>query len=271
MGRRGRRGESFLSNIFSLENLGQLVIAIVAILAVWSVTNPYVIPALERGPNCTRLPHPLGGNQRSLLQYIDDNQELELEVLLKNPQEPEVNGIGADDPLQLTVVFYNKSSGPMYLYLPEGEPETALIRGVASIENTNFIGLYLEITAVQSATAVGAPPNIANENSSITQKTQFSYEREVYVLRGKRSCHLTITIDDARLNQAGVVAGEYRLRAHYRNAQQGTNPSFFNSDATATPVQGMADSTLDNPVNQGHQGLWVGHAKSLEIRFRVGA
>ncbi len=271
MGSRRRRNndDNLFRTIFSMNNLLQFIMAGVILLAGWSFANPYVVPSLDRGPRCTRLPHPLGGNQRSLLQYTDNNQELSLDILVRDPKDPEINAIGVQDDLQLTVVFRNDSSGPMYLYLPEGEPETALIRSVASVENTNLIGLYLEITAVQPPTAVGGVPNIADENSSIQQKTQFNYEREVYVLRGERSCFVEITIDNTRLNQAGVSAGEYRIRAHYRNGNHGTNPAYFGSEATATPVPGMADSTLDNPQNLGHQGLWIGHSKSGEIRFRI--
>lgn len=263
-----RGGDSILETIFSRNNLGQFLVALVMILVVWSVANPYVLPAISRGPDCSRLPHPLGGNQRSLLQYTNaDNQKLELEVLLRDVTDLEFNAIAVDDDLQLTVVFKNSSAGPMYLYFPEGEPDTALLRSVSSVENTSLIGLYLEITAVQSATSVGSVPNIADENSSINQKTQFDYDREVYVLRGERSCHLDIVIPDARLNQAGVTGGEYRIRSHYRNDNHGTNPRSIG--ATATPVFGMADSTLDNPQNLGHQGLWVGHSRSEEIRFRI--
>ena len=260
-----RRGRGLFDTIFSRNNLGQFLVALVLLLVVWSLANPYAVPDLQRGPDCIRLSHPLQGNQRSLLQYTDDNQKLSIEVLITNSTIADFNTIPTGTELELKVVFRNESNGPIYFFfIPEQE---AIVNEsvVGDINRPDIVGLYFHIEPVSlnDNRQFNESNRIITLNSVLDDRYSNTFTNEdIYIIRGQRSCHVNVVISTERLSTLGITNGEFRLRALYKNTSSGINPPII--APTATPISGLADIG-------GSQGVWSHEAMltSPEIRFRI--
>jgi hypothetical protein len=256
--RRGRRSDR--NRIFTWDNLRQILLVVVGGLVAWSVSNPYVIPQLDRGPTCTRLPNPPGGNQRSLLAGTETQQKLKLEVRIANerPLDSDEAIITTTDDLEVIVIFTNTDDSPLYLYYFEGQER---IQSVKEVADANRMGLYFEISSVE------VNPRLATEGQGIPQNIGVFEFEDLYVLQGRRSCHVRVILPAERVrlalsNGGAPSIGDFRIRAHYRNDHPGNNPNEPGATATAHP--------LASPVT-GTQGVWTGHTRSPEVRFRIEA
>src|SRR5687768_7247588 len=117
-----RRGRRAATDIFSRENAMQLTLFFVGALVMFSLFSPYIPivgPRITRGPNCLKRPNPPGGNQRSVLAAIDESQTLELEVFINNSIDPNEIVIREGHSLELQIVFHNKDTSPIYLYVDD--------------------------------------------------------------------------------------------------------------------------------------------------------
>jgi hypothetical protein len=255
MGMRGRA-----SNIFSLENLAQLTLFFVGGMVILSLAAPELLPQLERGPSCDKLPHPPGGNQRSLLAINDENQSLEVDVNIANATTEGGSSVEAGDPLELRVVLRNADTSPIYLFYNEDFPPP--IGATSAIEGRGVIGLYLQITAATNSTLTFTDNTPNNQGYTANQLAGGSFDlQSVYVLQAKRSCNISVTITPEQLQSMGLGPGDYRVQAFYRNTTAGN--LVHAPGATATPLFDESQR-----VEYG-QGIWTGQAASDEVRFSI--
>jgi len=207
---------------------------------VGAIVFPRYYPAARRGPECSDLASPLGGNNRSVLAYTSDQRfSLDLELNL----EKEVYRIG--EPLKVVLTFVNEDQGPMILHL---NLEAPILTANDTVE-----GITFEITRV----GAGAP--IADQQRFYQSPTTFTDPDTLHLLGSRARCNESFIISAADLAAIGVSAGEYRIRAHYRNNNPGDPRPIQPPDATATPFPQYATS----------QGVWVGEARSNEVRFTI--
>jgi hypothetical protein len=198
---------------------------------------PVVSPAAQKGPTCTDLAQPIGGNNRSILA-IKGEGALDIELEILNDR------VRADEPLKVRVMFVNDSIGPAILYLRDEQP---VISTDTNIEGLRFAISRLDTqTPVNSQAAPAAPPP--------------SYEYDNLHLLGSRArCHQDYTYDPLTLQQLGIVQnGQYSLRAYYYVADPGVLPLPGPGEPTPTATPGFTN-----------QGVWTGRTTSSEEIFSI--
>ena len=216
-----------------------LAIFLSALTLVTAIVFPRVYPTARRGPACSDLAPPLGGNNRSVLAYQSDNPNaLDLELSLVE------DIISVNDPLEVRLTFVNQDKGPLILHLnDEGPILTA---------NTDVQGVRFEITRVGG----GA---VADQQAFYQPPATFSNSEELHLLGSRARCNEEYAFSPTELVALGIGAGEYRIRAYYRNTSPGDPRPIQPVNATATPVPEYVDN----------QGVWVGSASSGEVRFSI--
>lgn len=251
--------------IFTLQNAKQLTIFLVGGLAILWFAAPQLLPQLGRGPECVRLAHPPGGNQRSLLALQDQNQALELEVRITNSRLEQEFVVGPNDPLEVQIIFENEDAGPIYLYyndlagVPVGDPNALAPPG----SNQGLIGLFLEIASATNSNLRFSDGVTGYTVADLNAQNNGSFELDsVYVLRGRHSCYINVTLSTERRNALGLGPGEYRIRAYYRNPTPGV--FVIGPNPTATPIF----VSQEERTRYG-QGVWTGQAASERVRFSI--
>jgi hypothetical protein len=237
-----------------------LIFGFIAIMLIFSLALPPVLeqvfPDFGVGPECSSLPHPPGGNQRSLLAiYGDNQQELQLELTLLNEDADAADDTVVDgsNPLRVRVTFINEDTGPIYLYWRENED---VVRSFESAQDTGIVGLGFEIRAVDAPSEAFLNDNAARPGRTEASIQSFDLE-DIYILKSKHRCMVEIEFTRDRLNRIGVQPGQkYQIRAYYRNGRDNTGIQQHAVDATATP---MFES----------QGVWWGSTRSETERFTL--
>lgn len=230
----------------------RVMLAIIAAGAVLlgAVFFPRVYPAALRGPECTSLASPIGGNNRSLLaQAGNDQQNLSLRIAVENDPVPSTGS------MTVRVTFVNGDIGPVILYLRDHTPTVVA-------ENSQIIGLSLELTSVNGSVPYTARPTDYQDAPWQSQAgagriNQFADPDDLHLLGSRSRCNEVFTLNLPSLF-GGLPPGDYRIRAIYYNNNTGVigNPG---SAATPTATPAYTD-----------QGIWVGRVTSEEIRFTVG-
>jgi hypothetical protein len=223
------------------------VIALAALIILIVIALPRLVgflPYSVSGVDCLGLASPkLDGNHESVLASQVEPEVLKLELV------PPITNISQGQPLNLEVRFINDSMAPLRLFLV---PDMYLFRyeGRGS-------GLQFSITNTDRTATFGDPPNV---RPSLTDRQQFA-ANELHILQPHQRCFVRVTIDQARLNAARMVQGDFLITAVYRNASRGVVP---------TPLP-----RTPTPIYQD-QGAWVGsppgfQVQSNESRVIIGA
>lgn len=196
---------------------------------------------LRSGPRCSDLAAPLGGNNRSVISFKNDQRgALDLQLRLEKEQ------LRVGESLSVRLIFINESSGPLILHL---NLEGPILTADPAVDGVTF-----EITRV----GAGAP--IANQPRTYQSPVTFSNRDTLHLLGARTRCSESYAFSSADLAAIGVTEGEYRIRAYYRNDSPGDPRPIQPVDATATPYPQYATT----------QGVWVGEARSNEVRFSIG-
>ena len=216
-----------------------VVLAVAALLA--AAIFPRYYPDARSGPRCADLAAPLGGNNRSVLAYNSDQRgALDLELTLDE------SNFGSGEGVRLRLTFINEDQGPIILHLN--------LDGPILTANDAVAGITFEITRV----GAGAP--IADQGRTYQPPATFSDPDTLHLLGSRARCSENYTLSATDLAAIGVTAGEYRIRAYYRNTNPGDPRPIQPIDATATPYPQYATT----------QGVWVGESRSNEVRFAIG-
>ena len=216
-----------------------VVLAGAALLA--AAIFPRYYPNVRSGPRCSDLAPPLGGNNRSVLAFNSDQRgALDLELSLEKER------FSSGEAVRLRLTFINEDQGPIILHLNLDEPILTA--------NETVAGVTFEITRVGG----GAP--IADQGRTYQPPATFSDPDTLHLLGSRARCSEEYTLSATDLAAIGVTEGEYRIRAHYRNTSPGDPRPIQPIDATATPYPEYATT----------QGVWVGEARSNEVRFAIG-
>jgi len=217
-----------------------LALAVAALALVAALVFPRVVPAARRGPSCSDLAAPLGGNNRSVLAFQStDPGALDLRLEL----ESEI--VSASQPLKVFLTFHNEDRGPLILHFNTDGP---IITANETVE-----GVTLEISRV------GVQQGVADQGRTYNSPITFSNTDELHLLGSRARCSEDYAISPSDLAALGVGPGEYRMRAHYRNRSPGDPRPIQPLNATATPI----------PQYATNQGVWVGEASSNEVRFAI--
>jgi len=218
-----------------------LAFAIVVAVSLGLLVLQRFYTPLGDGPRCSDLAAPLGGNNRSVIAFKNDQRgALDLELRLAKEQ------FRAGEPVTVQVTFINESGGPLILHL---NPEGPILTTDPTVEGVTF-----EITRV----GAGAP--VANEPRTYQSPVTFSNRDALHLLGARSRCTETYSLSPTALAALGIAEGEYRIRAHYRNNSAGDPRPIQPIDATATPYPQYATT----------QGVWVGETHSNEERFAIG-
>ena len=215
-----------------------------ALLIGFPYVGPYFIPAIQRGPTCSDLASPLGGNNRSVLSYKSSNPDavdLDLEL--------EKRTIIAGEALQLKVTFINQDKGPVILHLPRQFP---IITDNVAVE-----GVTVEITRVAGGGALNGPGTYQSPAVYTAE-----YTDELHLLGSRARCSESYTLNWSDMSALGMGIGDYRIRVFYRNNSPGNLLQWLQTQPvtpTATPY----------PEYQNSQGVWTGNVNSEEIRFSI--
>jgi hypothetical protein len=213
---------------------------LVALLA--AAFFPRVYPAAQRGPDCTDLAHPLGGNNRSILaQQGNFASALRLDVNLPKTQ------IQPGESLPVEVTFINEHYGPVILHFDRTDPILSRSDAFGNV----IQGVTFEITRISNNTA------LIDQTTPPTVPPSFDYE-QLHLLGSRTRCTESFSLSGEKLSRIGLQPGEYRLRAFYRNTNPGTLPQTGPSGSPPTATPAYTD-----------QGVWVGSASSSEVRFSV--
>lgn len=246
MNRRTRRFFNETSTIM-------LILWIIGIGVFISLFVPWAVPPLNRGAICTNLPAPKGGNSRSLLALSNQHQKMDLQVEVVGEERegsPDIF-VRSGTELLVRLTFDNNDVGPITLYY---EPDREVIGSFSTLDAQNAMGVVFEIRPVGSDFSASDNPSI---RSLTPQQNQFGLD-ELYILPAESRCYIEFRFTPERLQQIGVTAGEYRIRAYYRNRQPGTYIPATPSGNRPAPTAMFAD-----------QGIWIGTVQSNEVRFRI--
>jgi len=234
------QGRGFRGRLSAFE-VDRTILAIIVAGAtlVGSILFPRLYPAAQRGPSCSELASPIGGNNRSVLAQ-DDSGQPDLSLVLSMDS----TSVRQNAPLRVRVTFVNGNVGPVILYLTGQRTPLS--------NNANAIGLRFELTRLDGT------PLLANEaTTDVLPGTAPTWvDPSLLHLLGSRdrcSEQYEYSIDPGVL-----VPGDYRIRAFYRNVNVGTQRPFgpFDPTPTATPAY-------------FNQGIWTGAISSQEVRFTV--
>jgi hypothetical protein len=199
---------------------------------------PKLYPAAQRGPSCSDLASPIGGNNRSVLAYLSTNSNpLNLDLSLAKTT------IDQNETLEVRLTFVNQDRGPVIIHFRQEGP---ILTSNAAVQ-----GVTLEITRVDGG-------QVADQPDTYTSPTTFPY-RELNLLGSRDRCTERYSITPTELAALGIGTGEYRIRAAYRNNSRGDPGPLQPLNATATPIPQYADN----------QGVWVGEVESNEVRFAI--
>ncbi|MCI0712462.1 MAG: hypothetical protein L0154_20065 [Chloroflexi bacterium] len=228
------------NEIFSLENLTQLTLFGVGILVALSVGYPQFFPQFTRGGNCANLPHPPGGNQRSILQYNDDFQDLAIEVVIDNADFTNSEYVlSPNEPFTVQVIFRNNDVGPVYLfYERDSVVDYDRILTAEATLTTSAPGLYLIFfdRFAEIDPPVQGPLETPQQSYSL---------QDLYVLQSRQSCNVRIEVDpsdDPENKIINFTPGEtYRVVAYYQNQDPGIFPA-PELVPTATAIPGLTDT-----------------------------
>jgi hypothetical protein len=250
MGLRSRRGTGGsryggITDRFSMMDRTTFAIIAAAATLILAIFFPRLYPAARRGPECSSLAAPLGGNNRSVLAQVGgDQQVLEIELVVED------DIIDQNGPLKVNATFVNKDIGPIILYLPRDRSFTLL----RPDQTPTGPGLTFEITQVGQSYTRG--------NQSLPDAPAAPVEPdELHLLGSRARCTEHFELNASTLINAGVQAGqEYRIRAFYRNKNPGIWRFDEQTGGTPTPTPAYSD-----------QGIWTGDISSQEILFRVQA
>lgn len=230
-------------------NRTQLGIALAALVLAITIFFPRFYPAAKRGPTCSNLAQPLGGNNRSVLAYnSDQSANLELDIELDG------DSFRLNQSLTVRVNFRNNDQGAMILYLPK--PSPVPINRVSE-------GIYFEIAPVNAAFPVTPQGTIAASPTAFIGSDLF----DLHLLGSHARCHEDFTLSANTLNALGLVAGQdYRIRAFYRSSSDGDLLTYNNDliqNQGVTPTATAFQEYLDS------QGVWTGEVSSDEKRFSI--
>lgn len=179
------------------------------------ITLPQVAPTSRFGVPCSALAHPIpGGNNQSLLAARSSSAlQLELDLPRRN--------IGMNEELIVNVTFNNTGVGPVTLFFV---PQETLLR------NDGTAGLSIEITRLPDRAIFSEPATLRPPNP---ERQTFPVET-LHVLGPRQRCTESIAFTPARLSNLNLQAGNYAIRAIYRNRF----PGILNvpPGATATPI-----------------------------------
>jgi len=141
---------------------------------------------------CSDLPEPLGGNNRSILSAGADRDALDVNISL----DKAAYFVGEN--IEISVTYYNRANGPIVIYHNEDIlPPISL--------NEGFSGLIDQS---------GHPPAPIPFPS-----------RYLRLLGSRARCSEDYTLAGDRLQLAGLTPGEYRIRAGYNNPNPGVRPA----------------------------------------------
>ncbi len=202
-------------DIFRETNSTTLAVVAFAFIMLLMIMLPQVAPTSRFGVRCSALAHPIpGGNNQSLLASRSTNA-LQLELSL-----PRQN-IGMNEDLVVNVTFNNTGVGPVTLFFV---PEETLLR------NDGASGLSIEIVRLPDRAIFSEPTTLRPPNP---ERQSFPIE-VLHVLGPRQRCTEPITFTPARLSNLNLQAGNYAMRAIYRNRF----PGILNvpPGATATPI-----------------------------------
>ncbi len=219
-------------------DLVALILAALTLLG--AIVFPRVLPAARNGPQCTDLAAPLGGNNRSVLAFVND-QRHSLDMTLDLEKQTIVVG----EALRVRIAFSNGSSGPMILHLNRESP---ILTANASVQ-----GITFEITRV------GDTATVPDQPRDYQPPVTFTDTATLHLLGSRARCNQEYVISASDLAALGIQVGDYRIRASYRNNSPGDPRPIQPVDATATPFPEYVTS----------QGVWTGDAESNEIRFSI--
>jgi len=206
---------------------------------VGAILFPRLYPAAQRGPSCSELASPMGGNNRSVLAQDDSGQpDLSLDLSMDS------TSLRQNAPVSVRVTFVNGNIGPVILYLTGQRPPLS--------NDANAIGLRVELTRLDGT------PLLANEATTdvpLGAAPTWVDPGLLHLLGSRDRCSEQY---DYSIDPGVLVPGDYRIRAFYRNVNVGTQRPFgqFDPTPTATPAY-------------FNQGIWTGAISSQEVRFTV--
>lgn len=208
-----------ISNFLTDTDNINIILALIAIALVVSLAAPRVVPGADLGARCENLPNPRGGNRQSLLAR-QGGQEMALEIdvvdAVRNGDEIRVP---ANEPITFRVSFENNDIGPITLFYNE----EALAIGDIEILPAGYFGLILEIQseATDNILSDTTPTEFIQTNPQ-ADTPLYTYELEdLYLLRAGGKCFVEVRLSSEQLSRIGMGVGEYRVRAFYRNQDQG--------------------------------------------------
>jgi len=192
-----------------------LAVIVFAFVMTLMIVLPEVAPTSRFGTSCSALAHPIpGGNNQSLLAARSSNA-LQLQLDVPRPN------IGLNEELVVNVTFHNTGVGPVTLFFV---PEETLLR------NDGAPGLSIEIVRLPDRAIFSEPATLRPPNP---ERQTFPVE-VLHVLGPRQRCTESLTFTSARLANLNLQAGNYAMRAIYRNRFPGTLS--VPPGATATPI-----------------------------------
>ncbi|HVO69756.1 MAG TPA: hypothetical protein VMT24_06910 [Aggregatilineaceae bacterium] len=200
---------------------------------------PKLYPAAQRGPSCSDLASPIGGNNRSMLAQVDDAQpNLDLNLDLDSTT------IRQNEPLRVRVTFVNGNIGPVILYLTGQRPPLS--------NDANAVGIRFELARLDGTLLL---PNEATTDVLPGTPPTWVDPGDLHLLGSRDRCSQQY---EYSLDPGVLVPGDYRIRAFYRNENVGGQRPVgqFDPTPTATPAY-------------FNQGIWTGAISSQEVRFTV--
>ncbi|MCD4685585.1 MAG: hypothetical protein K8S97_06585 [Anaerolineae bacterium] len=245
--RRGQQGGGMRDRLQRMRDINRTQIGIVLAALVLAITIffPRFYPAAKRGPVCSNLSAPLGGNNRSVLAFNSNQRNnLELDLELDNAT------LDPNQPLIVRVSFRNEDPGAMILYLPNQDP--------VPVNQTLTQGISFEITLRDNP--VGAQGTVIT-----TSPATFTNPNLLHLLGSSARCHEEYVFSADMLARLNIQAGnDYRIRAFYSNNSNGDL-----SQADIEKNQGLTPTSSPFPEYLDNQGVWTGDVSSKEERFTI--
>ncbi len=212
---------------------GIALVALFILIIVALPSLPKTIPAFSNSTTCSGLSLSAANGTNQSLQKPGENA-LRLELTTKL-------SYALNEPLALTVRFFNTSTAPMVLFYA---PREAVFRWSGREDGLSFF-----VQPVNSAQPIGESQN-AKAPPPIRQ--QFTSDL-LRVLAPQQQCQETFTIDAPRLQDTRISAGQYRIAAVYRSTQRGNlsavgaltpTPTFNDQGVYVTPNEGVRSNTV---------------------------
>lgn len=247
---------AFRERLNTVREIDRVTLAIIAsaIAILGAIIFPKVAPAAKHGIQCTDLPAPIGGNNRSLLAQVGvGTQPLDLQISLDS------SSIGLNDDLKVNVTFVNNDIGPEILFFAPTSSNPKITT------DDYAVGLHFVITRVDGTQLNFNQPVSNPWTSGPGYEHSSTWANPIYLhLLGSRSrCsmsfHYNLNQEYATLYPGiGLPPGDYRIQAFYYNNNIGTTRPLNAGDPTPTATPAYTD-----------QGVWTGSISSSEVRFTV--